>query len=91
LLDMLPGIERVEMSGADSCCGSAGIYALTRPKDAAEVLAPKLDALAATRASMLITGNPGCQLQWSTGVHRAGLDVSVAHIAEVIADVVRAD
>lgn len=91
LLDVLPGIERVEMAGADSCCGSAGIYALTRPEDAAEVLAPKLAALASTHASVLVTGNPGCQLQWSTGVRRARLDVSVAHIAEVIAEAVRTD
>jgi glycolate oxidase iron-sulfur subunit len=91
LLDLLPGIERVEMAGADSCCGSAGIYALTRPKDAAQVLAPKLDALKSTHASLLVTGNPGCQLQWSTGVRRAGIEVSVAHIAEVIADAVCID
>jgi glycolate oxidase iron-sulfur subunit len=91
LLDLLPGIERVEMIGADSCCGSAGIYALTRPKDAADVLAPKLDALERTGVELLVTGNPGCQLQWSTGVRRAGLEVSVAHVAEVIADAVRAD
>jgi glycolate oxidase iron-sulfur subunit len=91
LLDLLPGIERVEMVGADSCCGSAGIYALTRPADAAQVLAPKLDALESTHASLLVTGNPGCQLQWSTGLRRAGLDVSVAHIAEVIADAVRTE
>jgi glycolate oxidase iron-sulfur subunit len=90
LLDLVPGIDRVEMAGADSCCGSAGIYALTRPADAASVLAPKLDALRATGASLLVTGNPGCQLQWSTGVARAGLDVQVAHIAEVLADAVRA-
>jgi glycolate oxidase iron-sulfur subunit len=88
LLDMLPGIQRVEMVGAESCCGSAGIYALTRPLDAAQVLAPKLDALKTTHVSLLVTGNPGCQLQWSTGVQRAGLDVSVAHIAEVIADAI---
>ncbi len=86
LLDLLPGIERVEMVGADSCCGSAGIYALTRPGDAASVLAPKLDALAATKATLLVTGNPGCQLQWSTGILRAELDVRVAHIAELLAE-----
>jgi glycolate oxidase iron-sulfur subunit len=88
LLDLVPGLERVEMRDAESCCGSAGIYALTRPDDAARVLEPKLASLAATGASLLVTGNPGCQLQWTTGVRRAGLDARVAHIAEVLADAV---
>jgi glycolate oxidase iron-sulfur subunit len=88
LLDLVPGLARVEMLDSESCCGSAGIYALTRPEDAARVLERKLASLAATSASLLVTGNPGCQLQWTTGVRRAGLDVRVAHIAEVLAEAV---
>ncbi|MBL8859024.1 MAG: (Fe-S)-binding protein [Planctomycetes bacterium] len=84
LLDLLPGIERVEMRDSEGCCGSAGIYSLLRPDDAAAVLEPKLQELSDTRAAILVTGNPGCQLQWSAGVKRAGLNVRVAHIAELL-------
>jgi glycolate oxidase iron-sulfur subunit len=84
LLARFPGFELVEMRDAEQCCGSAGIYALARPADSAAVLAPKLDALRETGAELLVTANPGCQIQWAGGLRRAGLAVRVAHIAEVL-------
>jgi glycolate oxidase iron-sulfur subunit len=85
LLDLVPGHERVEMKAADSCCGSAGIYSVLRPKDSLAVLDPKLEHLAATNARTLVTANPGCHQQWQVGIGRAGGGTEVLHLAEVIA------
>ncbi|MEE8467335.1 MAG: heterodisulfide reductase-related iron-sulfur binding cluster [Planctomycetota bacterium] len=85
LLDAIPGSERVELRGAESCCGSAGIYSLLRPADANAVLRPKLEELAQSGAQTLITANPGCQLQWESGVLASGLKVRVMHLAEALA------
>jgi len=84
ILSRVPGVELVPMQGADSCCGSAGIYSLLRPDDAERVLEPKIVALRESRADVLVTGNPGCQLQWAAGIRRAGLTTRVMHIAEVL-------
>jgi len=84
LLDLLPGAERVELEDSESCCGSAGIYSMLRPADSNAVLAPKLEALRASGAKTLVTANPGCQIQWDSGVRRAAFDVEVAHLAEVL-------
>lgn len=84
LLDLVAGVERVEMSNAEGCCGSAGIYSLLRPDDAAAILEPKLRSLASTGATTLVTANPGCQLQWSAGIARSNMDVHVVHIAELL-------
>ena len=84
LLDAIPGSERVELRSAESCCGSAGIYSLLRPADAAALLRPKLAELRESGARTLITANPGCQLQWASGVHSSGLDVRVMHLAEAL-------
>jgi glycolate oxidase iron-sulfur subunit len=84
LLDSVRGLRRVEMAGSESCCGSAGIYALLRPATAAEVLDPKIRALVETGAGTLVTANPGCQMQWEAGLARAGVDVRVAHLAELL-------
>jgi glycolate oxidase iron-sulfur subunit len=84
LLDRIPGMQRVELKDSELCCGSAGIYSLLRPRDSAAVFAPKLEALRASGARTLVTANPGCQLQWETGLARAGVDVRVMHIAEVL-------
>lgn len=84
LLDLVPGLERVEMEDSELCCGSAGIYALVRPADSAAVFEPKVRALVESGARTLVTANPGCQLQWETGLKRAGIDVRVMHIAELL-------
>jgi len=83
LLDQT-GHERVELRDSESCCGSAGIYSALRPKDAALILEPKLEALKDSGAKTLVTANPGCQLQWQAGIKSAGLDVEVLHIAELL-------
>jgi len=83
LLDAL-GLERVEISESESCCGSAGLYSALRPDDSRRILAPRLEALELCGARTLVTANPGCQLQWQAGIAAAGLDVDVQHIAEVL-------
>ena len=85
LLERIEGLELVPLEDSELCCGSAGIYSLLRPEDSAAVLEPKLQALRRSGARVLITANPGCQLQWESGVRRAGLDVQVMHLAEVLA------
>ena len=85
LVDAIPGLQRVEMPHAESCCGSAGIYSLLRPADSRAVLEPKLDELDASGARLLVTANPGCQMQWTSGVERRGSSVEVLHVAELLA------
>ncbi|MBK7876799.1 MAG: (Fe-S)-binding protein [Planctomycetes bacterium] len=84
LLDLVPGIERVELPGSELCCGSAGIYTMLRPADSEAIFAPKLAALDASGARVLVTANPGCQLQWETGIARERRDVKVLHLAELL-------
>jgi len=84
LLESVPGLQRVELADAESCCGSAGIYSMLRPLDSLAILEPKLEDLRRTGATVLVTGNPGCHQQWQTGVTRAGLNVQVLHIAELL-------
>ncbi len=86
LLDRIDGLHRVPLEDEESCCGSAGIYSLLRPEDSTRVLDPKLDALEKSGATTLVTSNPGCQLQWETGIARRGLRVRVRHLAELVAE-----
>jgi len=78
------GLARVELAESESCCGSAGIYSMLRPDDAAKILEAKLAALRGSGARTLVTANPGCQLQWQAGIKEAGLDVEVLHLAELL-------
>jgi|SRR5688572_5640461 len=85
LLDAVQGLRRVELPDSESCCGSAGIYSLLRPADSQAIFDTKAAALERCGAKVLVTANPGCQLQWETGLARAGSDVRVMHLAEVLA------
>lgn len=71
--------EYVELPRADRCCGSAGIYNLTHPKTADELLADKLDAIESTGATVVGVANPGCLLQIRAGLAARGGRVRAEH------------
>lgn len=79
LLGKVPGVEAAPLPGSGLCCGAAGVYNLDQPGLSGELLDRKLEALEACRAGVLLTGNPGCLLQWRHGVRKRGLQVRVEH------------
>ncbi len=84
LLRRIPGLTFVEQPRPDFCCGSAGVYNLLRPDDADRVLDVKMTDVGATGAEVIVTTNPGCQLQMAAGVRRAGLEARVMHLVELL-------
>jgi glycolate oxidase iron-sulfur subunit len=85
LIRAVPGVELVEMAHADICCGSAGIYNAIQPGMSRRILDEKMDDLLATGARMVVTANPGCQMQLEAGLRARGRpDVSVRHLAELL-------
>jgi glycolate oxidase iron-sulfur subunit len=91
LLDRVRGVARVELPSSESCCGSAGIYSMLRPDDSRAIFERKLAAFRASGADVLVTANPGCHLQWESGLARAGCNARVLHVAEVLALAVRGE
>lgn len=84
VLANLGGLARVELEESESCCGSAGIYSLLRPEASQAVFARKLEAFERSGARTLVTANPGCQMQWESGLARAGKGARVVHLAELV-------
>jgi glycolate oxidase iron-sulfur subunit len=84
ILERVTGLARVELPDSEACCGSAGIYSLLRPAASRAVFAKKLADLERSGARTVITANPGCQLQWESGLRRAGSGVLVLHLAELV-------
>ena len=85
LLKAIPDLEFREMREADRCCGSAGIYNLLYPELSFRFLQAKINHAIATGAEIIVTANPGCQLQLQGGIRRAGLSLKVLHLAELLA------
>ena len=84
LLGMIPGLELVELSSPDLCCGSAGVYNITQIDTADKILEAKMADIATTGANLIVTSNTGCQMQLIAGVRRAGLEAKVLHVVEVL-------
>ena len=86
LLKQIPGIDVVELPEASWCCGSAGIYNVTRYEDAVQILNRKIDNIESVKPDVLVTGNPGCMIQIQHGLALRGLNVRVAHTASFLHD-----
>lgn len=84
VLAAVPGLELVPLEGSEHCCGSAGIYNLIEPDVSDRVLAPKVASIAATRATLVATGNPGCLMQLGAGLHRAGMRCRAVHPVDLL-------
>ena len=84
LLMAVPGVRLVEMLEADTCCGSAGIYNILQPEMARQLLERKWANVAATGASIVATGNPGCHSWIAQASREHGGSVEVLHTLEVL-------
>jgi glycolate oxidase iron-sulfur subunit len=84
LLKSIPGLQLIELTYPDRCCGSAGIYNISQVNTASQILNAKLADIAETGADLVVTSNTGCKMQLLAGVRQATLPVKVMHIMEVL-------
>lgn len=84
LLAQVPGLELVEMHESSLCCGSAGIYNITRAEMADALGDRKARNAIATGADSVVTSNPGCHMQLRTSLIRNGSEQPVHHIVTIL-------
>ena len=84
LLAAIPGLALREMAGADICCGSAGSYNIAQNEMSLRILTSKMEAVNRTRATIVATANPGCELQLEAGVRLHGNSQRVMHVIELL-------
>jgi glycolate oxidase iron-sulfur subunit len=83
LLRRIPGLELVELSEPNMCCGSAGVYNVTNPDEARVLRERKLADIRHSGAELVATANPGCLLQLRAGLARDP-PVAVTHLVELL-------
>lgn len=84
LLGEVPGVRLVEIPDAEICCGSAGVYNILNPVPAQELGDRKASTILSTGAELLVTANPGCLMQISQALERAGRPLPFVHTAIVL-------
>ncbi|MCH7904287.1 MAG: (Fe-S)-binding protein [Armatimonadetes bacterium] len=84
LIQAVPQVEFVELHESDMCCGSAGVYNLTQPTYARALLDRKWENVEASRADIVVTGNPGCHSWIEQASDENGARVKVLHTLELL-------
>jgi len=80
----IPGLEVVEPAEQDICCGSAGIYNVVQAEAARELGDRKALHVLATGAQAYASANPGCLVQVSQALRRAGSPLPALHPIELV-------
>ena len=84
LLAAIPGLTMVPLAEADWCCGSAGTYNVTQPDLARQLGHRKAERIIASGAEMVVTANPGCQMQIEAALRRERVDIPVVHLMDLL-------
>jgi glycolate oxidase iron-sulfur subunit len=84
LLERIPGLRVVEPAEQDLCCGSAGIYNVVQADAARELGDRKAANVLATDPDAYASANPGCLVQVSQALGRAGRPLPALHPVELL-------
>jgi L-lactate dehydrogenase complex protein LldE len=72
-----------EMAESDRCCGFGGLFSVRMPEVSNAMTAEKLRQAKASKASTMITADPGCLMQMR-GMLRDDDDLQIEHIATML-------
>ncbi len=75
-----------EMEDTDVCCGFGGTFCVKYPEISGRMVTDKAALATQTGADVLLGGDMGCLMNIAGRLSRAGSDIEVRHIAEVLAD-----
>ncbi len=85
LLGQVPGLELVEMQGADVCCGFGGAFSVKMPELSGAMLDTKLAAAEESGAEVLTAADCGCLMHLGGALARRGSPLEILHVAEILA------
>jgi glycolate oxidase iron-sulfur subunit len=84
LLRSIPHLQIREATEAGVCCGSAGIYNLVQPEEAAALGRLKADDLSRTGAEIAVSANIGCSLQIRHHLQQTSRALPVEHPIQLL-------
>jgi glycolate oxidase iron-sulfur subunit len=85
LLRRIPHVQIREAVEAGVCCGSAGIYNLVQPEEAAELGRIKATDLSDSGADLAVSANIGCSLQIRRHMESVSRPIPVLHPVQLLA------
>ena len=87
LLNLIPGLEIVDMRGADECCGQGGPWGLMNHYDlSVKMRQGKIANIINSEANVVTSWCLGCMIQFKDGLGEAGSSIRVRHPLELLND-----
>lgn len=90
ILEMVPGVELIEMEGADQCCGGAGTFGISHYDLSRSILDRKINSIKQTGAEFVTTSCPACSMQLAHALTEQGLNSEIKHPVELLAEAYKA-
>ncbi len=85
LLNSVRGLELLEMSDGEACCGFGGTFCVKYPEISDAMVTKKCANIVATNAQTLLGGDMGCLMNMAGKLSRDGSAIEVRHVAEILA------
>lgn len=85
LLSRVQGLELVEMSEAETCCGFGGTFSVKFPQISTAMAEVKSLSIEQTEADYVISNDPSCLMQIAGYLSRHNKRTRCLHLAEVLA------
>src|SRR5215217_4578886 len=85
LLRNVRGIDLVELSGAEECCGFGGTFAVKNADTSAAMLSDKVRRVLDTEAEVCTAGDNSCLMHIGGGLARLRTGVETVHLAQILA------
>jgi L-lactate dehydrogenase complex protein LldE len=85
LLRRVQGLELVELTDADQCCGFGGTFAVKNADTSTAMLADKMGHVLATGAEYCTAGDSSCLMHIGGGLSRLRTGASTVHLAQILA------
>ncbi len=85
LLRQIPGLELVELSDPEGCCGFGGLFSVKLPEISVRMATDKAEDVRNSGATTLVGPDMGCLMNIAGRMRRLGMDIRVLHVAELLA------
>lgn len=85
LLEKVPGLEIVPLSGLPRCCGAGGSQMLSQPAMADALRDDMVAEIKAMDADVVVSSNLGCAMHLRQGLEQAGIAVPLQHPVQLLA------
>jgi L-lactate dehydrogenase complex protein LldE len=84
LVDVLPGVTRVEHERESECCGFGGTFSLKHPDISGAMVRDKVESACATGCDRLVSADCGCLLNIGHAAAHQGAPLAVEHLASFL-------